>query len=92
MYAGSLHKRYGIEMLVQAFCKISKENVELHIYGKGDFEIELQKFLGINKNIRYFGVVPNNKIVLAEKEVDLLINPRTSEGEYTKILIPIKNN
>lgn len=90
MYAGSLHKRYGIEMLVQAFCKISKENVELHIYGKGDFEMELQKFLAINKNIRYFGVVPNNKIVLAEKEVDLLINPRTSEGEYTKYSFPSK--
>lgn len=90
MYAGSLHKCYGIEMLVKAFSRIKKENIELHIYGKGDFEKELIKYTKSNKNIRYFGAVPNEQIVLAEKEADLLINPRTSEGEYTKYSFPSK--
>lgn len=90
MYAGSLHKCYGIEMLVKAFSKIKKENIELHIYGRGDFEKELIKYTKSNGNIRYFGAVPNEQIVLAEKEADLLINPRTSEGEYTKYSFPSK--
>lgn len=90
MYAGSLHKCYGIEMLVKAFSRAEDADAELHIYGKGDFENELLQYAKDNKKIRYFGAVLNEQVVSAEKEADLLINPRTSEGEYTKYSFPSK--
>lgn len=90
MYAGTLHRCYGIEMLVKAFSRAGNADAELHIYGKGDFENDLVEYAKKNKNIRYFGAVPNEQVVLAEKNADLLINPRTSEGEYTKYSFPSK--
>ena len=90
MYAGSLHKCYGIEMLVKAFSRAEDADAELHIYGKGDFGNDLLQYAKNNKRIRYFGVVLNEQVVSAEKEADLLVNPRTSEGEYTKYSFPSK--
>ncbi len=90
MYAGALHERYGVANLVQAFVSCHKQNEVLHLYGIGDYVDTIRHIAKEHPCIRYCGVKPNNYIVEAEKNADLLVNPRTSSGEYTKYSFPSK--
>lgn len=90
MYAGSIHKLYGIDVLISSFIKIRKENEELHIYGSGDYEKDILELVKKYSFIKYFGSCPNVEVIKAEKEVNLLVNPRSSKGEYTKYSFPSK--
>lgn len=91
LYAGSLHRQYGIEMLVNAFRSLAPENAELHIYGTGDYLGELQKITESGGPVRYCGVLPGDEIVKKEQEAILLINPRPGTGEFTRYSFPSKN-
>ena len=63
----------------------------MHIYGNGDFKNELLKLCKKNKNIKYFGLKPNNYIVEEQQKATLLVNPRPSNEEFTKYSFPSKN-
>lgn len=91
IYAGGIHKIYGIDYLVEAFIKANIANSELHIYGSGDYEEELIEICNKNLNVKYFGVKPNDYIVNEELKSSLLINPRPTIEEYTKYSFPSKN-
>lgn len=91
MYTGILDCKYGIEILVKGFDKANIPNSELHIYGNGDFKNELLKLCKKNKNIKYFGLKPNNYIVEEQQKATLLVNPRPSNEEFTKYSFPSKN-
>lgn len=91
MYTGILDKKYGIEILAKGFDKANIPNAELHIYGNGDFKNELLKLCKKNRNIKYFGLKPNNYIVEEQQKATLLINPRPSNEEFTKYSFPSKN-
>lgn len=91
MYTGILDSKYGIEILVKGFDKANIPNSELHIYGNGDFKNELLKLCEKNKNIKYFGLKPNNYIVEEQQKATLLVNPRPSNEEFTKYSFPSKN-
>jgi len=89
IYAGGIHKQYGIETLVQAFIEAGIPGSRLHIYGNGDFSDELISMN--NEHIVYHGVVPNVEVVQAEICATLLINPRPTTEEFTKYSFPSKN-
>ena len=91
IYAGGIHKIYGIDYLIKAFIQANLPKAELHIYGDGDFEIELKEICMRYKQIKYFGVVSNDIIVQEELKASLLINPRPTNEEYTKYSFPSKN-
>lgn len=91
LYAGSLRKIYGIQMLVEGFLAAAIPDTELHIYGEGDYVNELQDLILHEKSVKYFGVASNSDIVKAEIEATLLINPRPSHEEYTRYSFPSKN-
>ena len=91
LYAGGLHRIYGIPYLVQAFIKADVPNTELHIYGSGDYREELTALCRQHPSIRYFGVKPNAEVVEAELKATLLINPRPTTDAYTKYSFPSKN-
>lgn len=91
VYAGSLRKIYGIPYLVEGFLQANIENAELHIYGAGEYETELEELTRKNPTVRYFGIVPNGKIVEEERKATLLINPRPTNEEYTQYSFPSKN-
>jgi glycosyltransferase involved in cell wall biosynthesis len=88
LYAGALHKIYGLKILTDAFADI--DGAELHIYGAGDFEEDLKTLCMQHHNIKYFGVVPNDIVVAEELKATLLVNPRPTKGEYTKYSFPSK--
>ena len=90
LYAGSLHKKYGIEDLCQAFMECGITNAELHIYGDGDYTSEIRTLSEKNSRIIYHGNCLNAEVVEAELDAALLVNPRPVEGEYTKYSFPSK--
>lgn len=89
LYAGGLHKRYGIEKMVKAFQMAAIDNAILHIYGDGDYAEELKKM--DDKSIIYHGITTNEEVVIAEEQATLLINPRPTTEEFTKYSFPSKN-
>lgn len=90
VYAGAIEKMYGIEMLCKAFMDIALPNEVLHVYGNGDYATELSALAQEAKNIVYHGNRPNEEIVEAELNATLLVNPRPTDGEYTKFSFPSK--
>lgn len=89
IYAGGLHKKYGIETLVKAFILADVPNSVLHIYGDGDFAPELHQIK--NEHIFYHGIAPNSEVVAAEIASTLLINPRPTTEEFVRYSFPSKN-
>ena len=89
MYAGGLYEKYGVKTLIQAFMKLKNKDIRLHLYGSGDLERYINSLQ--DSRVVYHGVVTNDEIISAEKKATLLINPRFTDGEYTKYSFPSKN-
>lgn len=91
MYAGLLDARYGVKNMVEGFILSNIDNTELHIYGDGPYAEEISKITQKHKNVIYHGSVMNEEVVKAELMVDLLINPRPTNEDFTKFSFPSKN-
>ncbi|MEK4629464.1 MAG: glycosyltransferase [Solibacillus sp.] len=90
LYAGTLHYKFGIKSLLDAFRQINNNKYELWICGSGEAEGEILKLSKIDKRIKYFGFLVKDEVKKLEQQATLLINPRTNEGEYTKYSFPSK--
>lgn len=91
MYAGAIREKYGLKKLINGYHKYKNDNSELWIYGSGDFVPEIEKLSLIDNRIKYLGLASNKEVVEKELEATLLINPRSSELEFTKYSFPSKN-
>ena len=91
LYAGGLHERYGLKMLVEGFLAADVGNSELWLYGNGPFVDELPSYMQKDARVRYFGLKPNSEIVAAERRATLLVNPRPTHEEFTQYSFPSKN-
>lgn len=87
VYAGGIYEKYGIKSLIDAF-ELLPSNYKLYLYGEG----EMKEFLKTHTftNVKYKGVVPNNEMLEIQKKATLLLNPRFSDGDYTKYSFPSK--
>jgi len=90
MYAGSLHKEFGVDRLIEAFLQCRKEDEELHLFGSGNYVPVIKEITAKNDCVIYHGVCANSEIINYEKAAKLLVNPRSSKGEYTKYSFPSK--
>jgi glycosyltransferase involved in cell wall biosynthesis len=90
MYSGALAKRYGIMNLLNAFSNINEQDYRLWICGNGDCKDEIIKRAELDNRIIYFGQIPRNEVLKLQKKATILINPRTSNGEFTKFSFPSK--
>ncbi|MCL6604720.1 MAG: glycosyltransferase [Paenibacillus sp.] len=91
IYAGALQEKYGVKMLIESFKNLPIKESELWLFGSGELEKEMKNYELIDKRIKYFGVLPNNEIIIKEIQATLLVNPRPSEEEFTKYSFPSKN-
>lgn len=89
LYAGKLHKQFGLDILAEATTKV-KTDCMFHIYGDGNYREELEKRANIQNNLRMHGIVPVDEVVKEEMKSTLLVNPRTSYGEFTRYSFPSK--
>lgn len=89
-YSGGISKLYGLDVLLRAFHLLKKTDVELWLCGSGDYVDELEKNQKLNNNIRYLGVLSHSEVLDLQLKVDILINPRVPNGEFTKYSFPSK--
>jgi glycosyltransferase involved in cell wall biosynthesis len=90
LYTGTLAKRYGILNLLEAFSLIKNENYRLWICGDGDAKEELEAIAKKDFRIKNFGQISREKAIELQMKATVLVNPRISEGEFTKYSFPSK--
>jgi len=90
MYSGTLAERYGILNLLNAFQSIEESNYELWICGAGNTQDFIQAQSKIDTRIKFFGLLPREKVLELQRKATVLVNPRSSDGEYTKYSFPSK--
>lgn len=90
LYTGTLASRYGIIDLLDAFESINDPEYELWICGEGDTDHIINVKKEKDKRIKYFGLVPREKVLELQVKATVLVNPRSNKGEYTKYSFPSK--
>ena len=90
LYTGILSKRYGILNLLKAFSMIKDENYRLWICGDGDAKNEIIKFTEKDKRVCHYGQITRDEVLKLQKRATVLVNPRTSDGAFTKYSFPSK--
>lgn len=90
LYTGTLHKKFGIGNLLQAFSMIESKDYQLWICGTGDMQDEIKRVAQNDDRIKYFGYVTKQKINELQRQATILVNPRQNNEEYTKYSFPSK--
>ena len=90
MYAGRIHKKYGVLNLVEAFEKIEDKNIELWLFGEGSAVDEILYRAEKDSRIKYFGRVTREAVLSYERSATLLVNPRSTKESFTKYSFPSK--
>lgn len=90
LYGGDLSRQYGIVELLDAFRGIDKDNYRLWICGRGDGESDVVKMAAEDERIIFWGVISHDELLSLQQRATVLINPRSSAGEYTKYSFPSK--
>lgn len=90
LYAGGVYEKYGIKILVEAFRRITMQDIELHIYGTGDAVEYVQRAETEDGRIKYCGVAQSREMPGIEQNATLLVNIRPTNEEYTRYSFPSK--
>ena len=90
-YTGSLHRRFGVLDLVEAFRSLNRYDVKLVICGNGDSYTEIKRISEEDSRIVFLGEVSQKEAVDIQRKAKVLVNPRNSSEEYTKYSFPSKN-
>lgn len=91
LYTGTLHKRFGIMNLVDAFRLMKGEEYELVLCGVGDSEAEIRLAAEKDPRIKFLGQMARADILELQKKATVLVNPRQNNEEFTKYSFPSKN-
>ena len=76
--------------LVNAFRMVHDKNAELWICGSGDSEEAIEEAARKDSRIKFFGLVDSKTALEMQHKATILVNPRTSEGKYTRYSFPSK--
>lgn len=90
LYTGTLLKIFGVRNLVQAFQNIDDDKVELWICGAGDSKEYIEQEAVKDRRIKFYGLVDSRVALQLQQKATILVNPRTSDGDYTKYSFPSK--
>lgn len=90
LYTGTLRKIFGVMNLVNAFQMIPDKDAELWICGSGDSKGAIEQAAAKDCRIKFWGLVDSKTALEMQHKATILVNPRTSEGEYTKYSFPSK--
>ena len=90
LYTGTLRRIFGVMNLVEAFSSIGDDDAELWICGSGDSETAIKEAASRDSRIKFYGLVDSHKALELQRRASILVNPRTSEGRYTRYSFPSK--
>lgn len=94
MHHGTLVRRYGIDILLEAFADMSRSapRARLHVYGEGDRLPHLKARaaeLGLSKKATFHGEVAQEEVARALARADLCVVPNRRD-DFTDLLLPTK--
>lgn len=88
VYSGALSEYSGIKELVIAMKYVCNKTIVLNIYGDGSLREYIEN---LNcRNVKYCGIVSNQKVIEIQNEAWLLVNPRSVDDEIAKVTFPSK--
>lgn len=90
LYTGTLHEKFGIMNLVEAFMQIESPDYRLVICGGGDSQARIEDAAKKDERIQFLGYQQKSRITELQGEATVLINPRQNNEEYTKYSFPSK--
>lgn len=90
VFTGSLNELSGIKLLLDALINLNRNDVYLHIYGRGSEESIVNEYMKYNGNIIFHGYVDNKEILEIQKHADILVSPRLPDDYATKYTFPSK--
>lgn len=90
LYTGTLHRKFGILHLLEAFQMISDQDMKLVICGIGDSEAEIKAAAEKDPRICFMGQQPRNEVLSLQRQATVLVNPRQNNEEFTKYSFPSK--
>ena len=91
LYAGTLHQKFGVLNLLEAFREIDSPHYRLVICGIGDCESEIKKRAQEDLRILFQGQLKREDVLKLQSEATVLVNPRQNHEEFTKYSFPSKN-
>ena len=89
-YTGSFTKKYGIIELLDAIAAMKNRNVRFIICGSGEAYDIVAEYAARDSRIDFRGMVTHSEALEIQKNADILINPRSNDGKYTKYSFPSK--
>ena len=89
-YTGTLDKEFGILDLIRNFLAIAKDDWVLNIAGGGNAKKEVEDISCKDKRVHYCGILTNVETKELQRSSRILINPRSSDEEFTKYSFPSK--
>lgn len=90
LYTGTLHRKFGVLNLLEAFKCIKDEKYRLWICGVGDSEKEIERAAKEDLRIVYKGRLPREEVLRLQSMATVLVNPRQNNEEFTKYSFPSK--
>lgn len=90
LYTGTLHRKFGVLHLVEAFNTLSDPNLRLMICGIGDSEAEICEASKKDPRVKFMGQLKRSEVLALQKKATVLVNPRLNNEEFTKYSFPSK--
>ena len=89
-YTGTLDREFGVLDLIRNFLAVAKEDWVLNIAGGGNAQAEIEAISQKNSRVSYYGILTNTETKRLQRSSRILINPRSSDEEFTKYSFPSK--
>ena len=90
-YAGTLHRKFGVLNLLDAFDKIKDDSYRLVICGAGDSEEIIRNQAEKDDRITFYSILPREQVLKIMQQANVVVNPRQNNEEFTKYSFPSKN-
>lgn len=90
LYTGTLHEKFGILNLVEAFSGIKAPDYKLVICGGGDSQEKIEAAAERDPRIEFLGFQPKDRINALQLASTALVNPRQNNEDFTKYSFPSK--
>ncbi len=90
-YAGTLHRKFGVLTLLEAFKQIPYDNYRLVLCGAGDSENDIKEAAANDSRIKFYGQLPRADVLKLQSNATVLVNPRQNNEEFTRYSFPSKN-
>lgn len=90
IYSGALTFYSGILNLIEAMRLVKNKEICLEIYGGGEIEKIVSEMSQNTGNIKFFGVIEHKKVLKAQQDAFLLVNPRDLDDPISDVTFPSK--